>query len=235
MLAASVPVTPLGLDCEMVDTVEKSKDLARFTVVDAHGRTIADHHVRPAGRITNYEFRFSGITPEHMDAATADLAVVRQALARSLDVGCSPTADRSPSLKEVLLPSGVLAGHGLENDLVSLRLTHDRVCDSALQFEHRRGLPSRSSLKYLCERQLGRRIRVAPPAPTDGSQPAVVPHDSAEDASAALELLLRRCAGGPAWGMYHTAWGHVPSYLHNANRARKLAAEGRKPVAKPVP
>jgi len=224
-LSGAVPCRPLGLDCEMVDTSEKDKDLARFTVVGAYGRTLADHYVKPAARITNYEFRFSGITETHMDAATADLVSVRKIFADALDLDCGRSA--SCSLLDALLPSGLIAGHGLENDLLTLRMTHDRVCDSALQFEHRRGLPSRSGLKYLCERQLGRQIRMAPRLSTEGGEPTVVPHDSAEDATAALELLLRRCAGGPAWGAYHTAWGHVPSYLHNTRLGKSKKGDSK--------
>jgi len=220
-LSAQSGARPFGLDCEMVDTVEKTKDLARLTVVDAHGRTAADHYVRPAARIIEYFYQFSGITPDLMRKATADLTSVRIALAASL----APGEDgQSSTLRSVLHPSAILAGHGLENDLRSLRLCYDRIADSALQFEHRRGLPSRSSLKFLCLRQLGREIRKSASS-VPGLE--VVPHDSAEDASCALELLLRRCASGPAWGVQHRTWGHVPTYLHSTRNS----TSGSKPKA----
>ena len=44
----------------------------------------------------------------------------------------------------------ILLGHGLENDLRTLRIMHHRCVDTAILFEHPRGFPFRKALRDLC-------------------------------------------------------------------------------------
>ncbi|KAI9329265.1 hypothetical protein BDR26DRAFT_872700 [Obelidium mucronatum] len=84
----------------------------------------------------------------------------------------------------------ILIGHGLENDLISLRLLHPRVIDTAALFPRPQppaasnpsGTIWKNSLKVLCEKLLGKRIQVV--------NSTSLGHDSAEDARGAVELIL---------------------------------------------
>jgi len=71
----------------------------------------------------------------------------------------------------------ILIGHGLENDLRALRFSHTNCIDSSILYPHRWGYPYRNSLKYLVRRELYRDIQM-------------MSHDSAEDARAAVDLVL---------------------------------------------
>lgn len=78
----------------------------------------------------------------------------------------------------------VLVGHSLENDLHALRLVHPTVVDTALLFRAR-GAKYKHSLRHLAANLLQKQIQHL------GS------HCSREDASAALELAVRRALRGP--------------------------------------
>ncbi|ELU00070.1 hypothetical protein CAPTEDRAFT_126083, partial [Capitella teleta] len=72
----------------------------------------------------------------------------------------------------------ILVGHSLDQDLL---LVHRTVVDTTVVFPHRMGPPYKKGLKKLCEDYLGKRI-----------QSKVSGHDSAEDASACMELMLKK-------------------------------------------
>ena len=52
-------------------------------------------------------------------------------------------------LNTVIDSNTILIGHGLENDLKTLRIIHVRCIDTALLFPHKAGNPYRRSLKEL--------------------------------------------------------------------------------------
>ena len=80
---------------------------------------------------SDYNTRFSGITAENHSAATTNLAGIRAVLNTLID------------------SNTILIGHGLENDLKTLRIVHARCIDTAILFPHKAGNPYRRSLKEL--------------------------------------------------------------------------------------
>ena len=80
---------------------------------------------------SDYNTRFSGIRPEHLERATHDLAGIRERLHALMDA------------------DSILVGHALENDLKTLRIIHHRCVDTALLFPHGSGAPYRKALRDL--------------------------------------------------------------------------------------
>ena len=73
--------------------------------------------------------------------------------------------------------STIIAGHGLENDLLAMEMVHFRCIDTALQFPNQ-SRSRKNKLRYLAEKFLDRKIQQS----MDG-------HNSHEDALAALDLV----------------------------------------------
>ncbi|KIV85887.1 hypothetical protein PV11_01539 [Exophiala sideris] len=163
---------PYAIDCEMVLTTNDKYSLARISVLDWHGKTILDKYVKPDLPIKNYFTQFSGITPKHLENVTTTLADIQR------------------DLLDLLGSDAILLGHSLESDLNALQLTHPFIVDTSIIYPHPRGLPLRSSLKFLANRYLKREIQ------KDGLNG----HDSVEDARAVLDLVKLKCEKGPRWG-----------------------------------
>lgn len=163
---------PYAVDCEMVLTTNDKYSLARISLLDWHGKTILDKYVKPSLPIKNYFTQFSGITPKHLETVTTTLADIQR------------------DLLDLLGSDSILLGHSLESDLNALQLTHPFIVDTSIIYPHPRGLPLRSSLKFLANRFLKREIQ------KDGLNG----HDSVEDARAVLDLVRLKCEKGPRWG-----------------------------------
>ena len=162
-----------SLDCEMVQTSDGATCLARISLIKYPAGTIMiDKYVKPQLPITNYFTQYSGITPQKLENVTTSLQDIQQ------------------ELLEILTPSSVLLGHSLDSDLNALKLTHPFVIDTSIIYPHPRGLPLRSSLKYLANKYLKREIQ------TGGANG----HNSVEDAQAVLDLVKLKCEKGPKWG-----------------------------------
>jgi RNA exonuclease 1 len=157
----------VSLDCEMVYTLNGT-ELVRLTVLDASNRLLLDCLVRPETEITDYNTRFSGITKEMFESAST------VSFDEALEL-----------LKLFVSRTTVIIGHGLENDLVALRLIHHRCIDTALLYPHPRGRPYRLGLKHLMRRETGMDIQTA------GEKG----HSSHEDAAAAAILVRKRIRG----------------------------------------
>ncbi|XP_063605054.1 uncharacterized protein LOC134780331 isoform X1 [Penaeus indicus] len=156
-----------GLDCEMIFT-SKGFELARLTLVCVSGKVVLDLYVKPLGEVFDYNTKFSGITAEHIERAIS-FTEARERLLR------------------VVPSSSIIIGHSLEGDLAALKLIHRNVIDTALLFKPPPSSPTlngplmhKQSLKSLAKRHLGRDIQKG------GSHG----HDSLEDATAALDLVL---------------------------------------------
>ncbi|OAA33436.1 Ribonuclease H-like protein [Moelleriella libera RCEF 2490] len=102
-------------------------------------------------------------------------------LKKQLKKVASPVVARD-LLFRLIAPTTPLIGHGLENDLNAVRVVHPVLIDTAILYPHRRGLPSRNSLKYLMSTKLQKEIQ----------KETALGHDSAEDARAAGELVRLR-------------------------------------------
>lgn len=155
----------VSLDCEMAYTLN-GMELVRLTVLDNSDRLVFDVLVRTEAEITDYNTRFSGITKEMLE--TQNTVSFEEAI---------------ELLKLYVSSTTIIMGHGLENDLVALRLIHLKVIDTALMYPHPRGRPYRLGLKDLVKRETGLDVQTAG---ADG-------HSSVEDAAAA-SLLIRKKA-----------------------------------------
>lgn len=79
----------------------------------------------------------------------------------------------------------VLVGHSLENDLVSLKISHNLVIDTAVLYKHPRGGSYKTKLRILAKKFLAREIQMSESG-----------HDSVEDAKAAMDLALMKIKYG---------------------------------------
>ncbi|KAK4321122.1 hypothetical protein Pmani_008067 [Petrolisthes manimaculis] len=151
----------VGLDCEMVYTTE-GFELARITLVRMTGKVLLDLYVQPRGSVFDYNTQFSGITAEHMQQAET----FTKARERVLSFIGSST---------------ILIGHSLEGDLAALKIIHRLVIDTSLMFGvTKNSFTLKQSLKTLAKKLLSRDIQKG------GS----TGHDSLEDATAAVDLVL---------------------------------------------
>ena len=108
-----------------------------------------------------------------------------------LDPVKTTLSDIQTRILNLLNPKTILVGHSLNADLAALKLTHPHIVDTTLIYPHPRGLPLKSSLRWLAKKYLGREIQQS-----HGS----TGHDSVEDACATLDLVKQKCAKGPQWG-----------------------------------
>ncbi|XP_073399772.1 RNA exonuclease 1 homolog [Dendrobates tinctorius] len=149
-----------SVDCEMCYTTQ-GLELVRVTVVDPNLQVVYDTFVKPDNEIIDYNTRFSGVTEENLKNITTS---IRDVQAIMLNLFSADT---------------ILIGHGLENDLVALKLIHETVVDTSIVFPHRLGLPNKRALRSLIADYLRRII-----------QDEVGGHDSTEDATACMELII---------------------------------------------
>ncbi|XP_028855712.1 RNA exonuclease 1 homolog [Denticeps clupeoides] len=149
-----------ALDCEMCYT-RQGLELTRVTVINSDLKVIYDTFVKPESKVVDYNTRFSGVTEEDLENTTITLRDVQAVLLSMF------SAD------------SILIGHSLESDLLALKLMHSTVVDTAIVFPHRLGLPYKRALRTLMADYLKRII-----------QDNVEGHDSSEDASACMELMM---------------------------------------------
>ncbi|XP_068095994.1 RNA exonuclease 1 homolog [Hyperolius riggenbachi] len=149
-----------AVDCEMSYTTQ-GLELTRVTVVNHNLQVVYDTFVKPDNEIIDYNTKLSGITEEHLKNITTSIRDVQAIL---LNLFSAET---------------ILIGHSLENDLIALKLIHDTVVDTSIVFPHRLGLPHKRALRNLIADYLRRII-----------QDSVDGHDSSEDATACMELMI---------------------------------------------
>jgi len=166
-----------GLDCEMVTTAS-GPALVRISLVDVDGSVVLDQLVRPEEEITDYLTEFTGITADSLKGVETSLA------------------DVQTRLLQIVSKDSILVGHSLENDLIAMKLVHERVIDTVLLYPHPRGWPVRHGLKGLSGNFLKRKLERK-----NG-------HDSVEDARTAMDLALLKFEKGPGFGT--TAGESVP-------------------------
>ncbi|MBN3290206.1 REXO1 exonuclease, partial [Polypterus senegalus] len=149
-----------AVDCEMCYTTQ-GLELARVTVVNPGLQVVYDTFVKTDNEVLDYNTRFSGVTEEDLKQASSTIRDVQAVL---LNLFSAET---------------ILIGHSFENDLFALKLLHSTVVDTSIVFPHRLGLPNKRALRTLMAEYLRRII-----------QENVGGHDSSEDATACMELML---------------------------------------------
>ncbi|RDD42792.1 RNA exonuclease 1-like protein [Trichoplax sp. H2] len=167
-----------ALDCEMCYT-SNGMELCRITLIDHNIKIICDTLVKPSGRVIDYNTRFSGVTESDMEGINVTLR------------------DVQATLLSYINGDTILVGHGLENDLLVLKLIHEKIVDTALVFPHRRGLPYKRSLKNLARDHLGRTIQSSDK----------IGHDSIEDAATCIDLMK--------WKIKNDEWKKQLTLLKN--------------------
>ncbi|CUM68418.1 uncharacterized protein PRCAT00006141001 [Priceomyces carsonii] len=147
----------VGIDCEMGYTT-MGFELLRITAIDFFtGEEVIDILTRPNGKIIDLNTRWSGISEIKPEALNFEELI--------------------KLLGEVIDADTILIGHGLENDLNSMRLLHSRIVDTAVLYPKHKTSPTfRFSLKNLAFKYLGRTIQTGQ-------------HDSGEDSLAAIDVV----------------------------------------------
>lgn len=162
----------LVVDCEMVSTKVDKFALARVSLVNWQGDTILDELIKPPDPVIDYLTQYSGITPDMLKDVTMTLPLLKD------------------KLQAIFTPGTILAGHSLDSDLKALKLVCPFVIDTSILYPHPKGLPAKSSLKWLCEKYLSKSIQ------NHGAKG----HDSVEDALSCLALVKQKCERGKTWG-----------------------------------
>ena len=165
----------LAMDCEMVETKDPltgkvdAKALARLSVIDGSNpsNVLIDTLVKPYWPVTDYRTRINGITASSLKDCVFTL---RHAQKFMSDLCSSET---------------VIAGHAVHNDLISLKMRHFRVIDSAFLFATVDGFESGPpSLKDAAKCVLGVDMPES--------------HDSVNDARQSMALLQSYLDAGEA-------------------------------------
>ncbi|KAF7710095.1 RNA exonuclease 1 homolog [Silurus meridionalis] len=174
----SLPQTHTGcpgiyaIDTEMCYTTQ-GLELVRVTVVNSSLHVIYDTFVKPVNEVIDYNTRFSGVSEEDVRKSSSSLQDVQAVLLSFIS------------------EKTILVGHGLENDLCALKFIHSTVVDTSMVFPHRLGLPHKRELRSLTAEYLRKII-----------QESVEGHDTQEDATACMELMLwkvKEDAKGKRW------------------------------------
>ncbi|XP_045619874.2 exonuclease GOR-like [Procambarus clarkii] len=122
-----------ALDCEMVFTTA-GMDVAAISIVDSNCQLVYETLVHPDDPIVDYNTEHSGLSRNMFQGVSTLLKDVH---AKLLTLVGSRT---------------ILVGHGLDHDLMRLKVIHDHVVDTSVLFPHPRGFPTRNSLNFLKER-----------------------------------------------------------------------------------
>lgn len=127
--------TIFAMDCEMVYTTG-GMDVAALSIVDSDYRLVYETYVLPDSPIIDYNTNYSNLTEQQFRGVTTRLKDVHQ------------------KLLSLVTKDTILVGHGLDHDLLRLKVIHDHVVDTSVLYPHPRGLPVRNSLKFLKEKHL---------------------------------------------------------------------------------
>eukprot|EP00850_Spirogloea_muscicola_P001358 SM000005S17155 [mRNA] locus=s5:490556:494716:+ [translate_table: standard] len=166
--AAGAPDRLLSIDCEMVVVEGQARELVRVAVIDQAGEVLLSELVKPSKPVIDYKTAITGVTA----ADFKGISVTQQ--------------DAQSAVKRLLMPGTILIGHGLHHDLRALRIDHRRVIDTALLFCYEGLANAVPALGDLCRAVLEEPFR-------EGS----VSHDSVEDATVPMKLVLHKLKHGP--------------------------------------
>ncbi|XP_069935628.1 putative exonuclease GOR [Cherax quadricarinatus] len=119
-----------AIDCEMLYT-KTGMDVAAISIVDSECQLVYETLILPESPIVDYNTGHSGLTMQQFRHVSTRLADVH---AKLLTLFGSRT---------------ILVGHGLDHDLLRLKVIHDHIIDTSVLFPHPKGFPIRNSLSYL--------------------------------------------------------------------------------------
>ncbi|KAL9101361.1 MAG: hypothetical protein Q9187_009254, partial [Circinaria calcarea] len=170
--------TVLAMDCEMCKVEGGGMALTRISIVGWDGSVVMDELVKPDVPIIDYLTPYSGITAKKLEPVTTSLS------------------DIQSRLLDLLGAETILLGHSLNSDLTALKITHPFIIDTSIIYQHPRGPPLKSSLKWLAQKYLNREIQKGH---------GTMGHDSVEDARACLDLVRMKCEKGARWGSVEAA------------------------------
>ncbi|XP_069936185.1 exonuclease GOR-like [Cherax quadricarinatus] len=151
-----------ALDCEMVFT-RNGMEVAAISMVDSTCKVVYETLVVPDAPIVDYNTEHSGLTEQDFRGVNTGLKHVHK------------------KLLELVGSRTILVGHGLENDLLRLKVIHDNIIDTSILHPHPKGLPFRRALMYLKEDFLPYRCRTVPGIKCRG------------DADATMKLVRIKC------------------------------------------
>jgi RNA exonuclease 1 len=128
----------VALDCEMGQAANGDSELIRVTLIDYFSEAILiDNLVEPEVELAHLNTRYSGVTWADMKKARRDRTILRgKAAARQ-------------AVWRYVGPDTVVIGHGLENDLRSLRWIHSLIVDSLVTESIRRKLKEKEEAKVV--------------------------------------------------------------------------------------
>ncbi|XP_068219380.1 RNA exonuclease 1 homolog [Palaemon carinicauda] len=153
-----------ALDTEMIYT-ECGREVACLTIVNTKCEVVYETMILPENPIVDYNTEFSKLTSSDFAGVTTTLKDVHK------------------KLLTLWGPNTILIGHGLESDLIKLKVIHDKVVDTLVLYPHKRGFPFMNSLQYLKDTYL-------PQCTYEGSS-----KKCSEDAIAAMKLVKRKING----------------------------------------
>ncbi|KAJ5565635.1 hypothetical protein N7535_007273 [Penicillium sp. DV-2018c] len=109
------------IDCEMVRMSYGRREIAFLTAIDfLTGDVLINNYVKPDGSVSDWDTRYSGVTPYAMSKAVKEgTALAGRAGARA-------------KLWEFMDSNTVLIGHGIINDLDALGIIHPNIVDSSI-------------------------------------------------------------------------------------------------------
>jgi len=200
-----------AIDCEMVQT-SSGPELARVSMImfsggdagdcsnissnkedEEESTVVFDELVKPRRRVLDYLTEYSGITSKMLKDVSTRIEHIQISLLSLID------------------ENDILVGHSLENDLLALRLVHNKVIDTSVIFRGNNG--RKFSLRHLSNVLLQKKIQQG-----CGSYG----HCSTEDAEAALVLALRRARRGTSFRLKENSKREsILGVFQKVNRAAK--------------
>ncbi|CAB3382111.1 Hypothetical predicted protein [Cloeon dipterum] len=121
-----------ALDCEMCATVN-GYECCQVTLLDEAGKVVYESLVKPEGFILDYETELSGITKETMENGP-----------------CKSLKEVQNDLLKFIKEDTILMGYGINDELTSLKLHHDKLINSVI-FETRQRHRCISSVRELAK------------------------------------------------------------------------------------
>ncbi|XP_068220059.1 exonuclease GOR-like [Palaemon carinicauda] len=124
-----------AVDTEMIYT-EGGLEVGCLSIVNIDCNVVYQTVIVPSNHILDYNTEMSKLSPLDFVGETTTIKRVHE------------------KLQTLWGPNTILVGHGLERDLLKLRVIHDKVVDTQVLYPHNKGPPFLNSLHNLKERYL---------------------------------------------------------------------------------